>query len=143
MPILPAPEITRLPSVIQSAVPLTLLATPLPDTVQVPVRLPLVEAEPVVIIAVCVLEIVVVPDNVALAIFAPLIIVIESAAIEEAEISLSTVSSLAAIVPLTEIFPKVVVAPLDVEVSANQAAAFASPSAGHTSIVLVVVLYQS
>jgi hypothetical protein len=89
------------------------------------------------------LDAIVVPDKVALAIFAPIEIVIVSAAIEDADISLSTVSWLAAITPLTEIFPKVVVAPLEVDVNANQAAAFASLSAGHTNIVFVVVLYQS
>jgi hypothetical protein len=103
----------------------------------------LVAAEPVVIIAVDTLDTVVLPVKVALAIVAPVEIVIVSDDIAEAEISLSTVNSLAAIEPLTDTFPKVVVEPLDVEVNANQAAAFASPSAGHTSTVLVVVLYQS
>jgi hypothetical protein len=99
-------------------------------------------AEPVVIDVVVKLDITVLPDRVALAIFALLVMVNVFAEIESADIEFATVKLLAVIEPLTETFPKVVVAPLDVEVSANQAAAFASPSAGHTSTVLVDVLYQ-
>jgi hypothetical protein len=99
-------------------------------------------AEPVVIAVEFRLDITVVPDSVALAIVALLVIVKEPEEMEPEDIAFAAVKLPVVIEPLTETFPKVVVAPLDVEVSANQAAAFASPSAGHTSIVLVDVLYQ-
>jgi hypothetical protein len=59
------------------------------------------------------LDIIVVPDSAALAMFALAVTVIDSAAIDAAEISLSTFKSLVAMVPLTDMFPKVVVAPLN------------------------------